>query len=94
MAQVASQLDGRVDFDCLDVFSTGAQSGRDVVAGSGAYNRYVRQCWMGFIREIIVSANLAPSRTPGIGEIINVLIVVACGADQRQARILAAPDLQ
>ena len=88
------RLDGWVDFNCLDVSSPSAQSRRDVVAGSSAHNRDVRQCGMGFIREVIVSANLAPSSALNVREIVNALIVVACGVNQRQARILTAPNFQ
>src|SRR5271157_3848393 len=94
VAQLAGQLDGWVDFNCFDVFCTSAQSGRDVVAGSGANDRDICQRGLGFIRKVVVSASRAPSRTLWVREIKNALIVMACGADERQARITVARNLQ
>jgi hypothetical protein len=94
MAQLASQHDGWVNLNRLDVSSPGAQSRRDVIAGSGADNRDVRQRATDFVREVIICAKLAPLGIPCIREIVYSLIVVACRPNQRQARILTTPNFQ
>src|SRR4029077_21256709 len=94
VAQLAGQLDGRIDFNGLDVSGARAQSRGDVVAGSSADDRHVRRCRMGLVGEIIVAANLAPARTLGVGEVINMLKVVTCGLYQGQAAVFAASYFQ